>query len=100
MPTEAQRRFAVARWAPRLPRSATLATHVLPEGADDAALRAAAARVAPGAALVLDYVGHSGAVAERLRELLPAGTAVLDVGGAALATLQALLRAQSGELDM
>jgi hypothetical protein len=99
VPTHEQREFARARWRPRLPAGAALATCILPEEHDDAALRAAAEQLLgtlpAGAALILDFVGHNGGVARRLRELLP-GTAVIDVGAAGLATLEGLLRSQMG----
>ena len=91
VPTDAQRPYAIARWRPRLPPGATLRTHVLPEEPDEAALRDAASEAPPGTALILDFVGHSEQVARRLREL-SAGATVIDVGGAALAALQAILR--------
>ena len=91
MPTDEQRPYAIARWRARLPACATLRTHVLPEEPDDAALRAAAELVEPGAALILDFVGHPEDVLLRLRELVPRGSPVIDVGGAALSALQGLL---------
>ena len=69
---------------------------MLPEAPGDAALREAAARAAPGMALILDFVGHDDAVAERLRRMLPASSAVIDVGACGLAALLALLRSQAG----
>ena len=93
VPTDSQRPYAIARWRGRLPPGAMLRTFVLPEDADDDALRAAAAHAPRGTAIILDFVGHPEAVAQRLREL-SGGATVIDVGGAALAALQGLLRSQ------
>ena len=74
--------------------TATLSTWVLPEEPSDGALRqaaGAAAHLPPGAAILIDFFGHPEAVARRMRELAP-GRAVIDVGGAALAVLEGLLR--------
>ena len=86
VPTAAQAAYAIARWRPHLPAGAVLSTHVLAEEPDEEALRdAATAASASGSALILDFVGHDAGVARRLRQLMPAGATVIDVGGAALA---------------
>ena len=85
VPTAAQAAYAIARWRPRLPAGAVLRAHVLAEEPDEVALRdAASAASASASALLLDFVGHDAGVARRLRQLLPEGATVIDVGGAAL----------------
>ena len=56
---------------------------------------AAVALLPAGAAIIVDFVGHPEAVARRMRELAP-GRTVIDVGGAALTALEALLRSRGG----
>ena len=106
VPTDEQAPHAIARWRSRLSPAATLRTCTLPEDPGEGALACvvdAAKGLRPGAAVILDFVGHPPEVAatlrQRLRESRPvaaATTTVIDVGEAGLAQLRAALMTQAG----
>ena len=86
--------------------AATLRTCTLPEDPGEGALACvvdAAKGLRPGAAVILDFVGHppevAAALRQRLRDSRPvaaATTTVIDVGEAGLAQLRAALMTQAG----
>ena len=93
VPTHAQRQYAIARWRSRLPVQTDVRTAVLPEDPTDEVMRQVVSEAPPGTMLILDFVGHPGEVARRLRELAPRST-VIDVGATGLATVRGLLLSQ------
>ena len=106
VPTDEQAPHAIARWRSRLSPAATLRTCTLPEDPGEGALACvvdAAKGLRPGAAVILDFVGHppevAAALRQRLRDSRPvaaATTTVIDVGEAGLAQLRAALMTQAG----
>jgi hypothetical protein len=106
VPTDEQAPHAIARWRSRLSPAATLRTCTLPEDPEEGALACvvdAAKGLRPGAAVILDFVGHppevAAALRQRLRDSRPvaaATTTVIDVGEAGLAQLRAALMTQAG----